>query len=91
MSEITLSILASDIENTDYMQSEDCAITRALARAGRSDLKDVGRGIIRCKDPNIFNRYIINWDNPSYQELASRVILTYEDKNPEDFTHVLTY
>lgn len=90
MPEITLNILASDIKETDYYNSEDCAITRALSRAGRPDLQDVGRGI-EYKDLNIINRFVTDWSNPSYQDLVETVLLMYGYKNPEDFTYTLTY
>lgn len=46
MKRITLKILASDIRETDYMDTHDCAITRALARAGYPHLIDFADSIV---------------------------------------------
>lgn len=39
---VKLKILASDILEDKYMNSNDCPITRALRKAGLNDYKDAG-------------------------------------------------
>lgn len=46
MSTITLTILEEDIRTTDYTYSKDCAITRAMRRAGFPYGKDCGSYLI---------------------------------------------
>lgn len=93
MEELILNILASDIETTKYIDNDDCAITRALARAGRSDLIDCGTDICYKRD-RFFEeeRVFIAWGNPTYEELADKVCNMYKKElKPEDFTHTLIY
>jgi hypothetical protein len=88
MSEITLNILASDIEETDYSNSDDCAITRALRRAGKLGWKDTGTEI-----QSETRAYIVElYKNKSFTTLSKRVVdMYYNDLKPEDFTHTITY
>lgn len=43
----TLQILKHDIEHSNYFNFSDCAITRALKRAGFPELADTGMNLIR--------------------------------------------
>lgn len=86
MKEVTLEILASDIKETEYTNSKDCAITRALARAGYPELEDQGL-VIANKDSW---EYVIKRDNKKYAELSVKVADMYMGRREiEDFTHVL--
>lgn len=89
MQELTLNILASDIETTDYMEADDCAITRALVRAGRPDLVDTGLAI-SVRGSIIGD--LVKLGNPTYRELSDKVVSMYEgNSKPEDFTHTLIF
>lgn len=102
MKTIKLQILASDILETYYHTSRDCAITRALQRAGLN-CKDSGVSI-----KTIDTREVINVDKTQYNNLAVKVMGMYskKDKTPyvhnpregavkplpiKDFTHDLTF
>jgi len=56
MKTITLNILAEDIRTTDYTNSSNCAITRALRRAGI--WAEEGGGSIYHNDRSLEKRYI---------------------------------
>lgn len=106
MSTITLTILEEDIRTTDYTYSKDCAITRAMRRAGFPYGKDCGSYLI-IDDYTLIRRS----ENDSYKKLVERVTSMYayvempvqdaehlmkrwgitETKVPEDFTHEINY
>lgn len=69
---ITLEIKASDINETWYSDSKDCAITRALHRAGFPDLRDSGKYILNDED-----RKVTKPEDKDYYELGNRVIRMY--------------
>lgn len=83
MTKVTLKILASDIRNTQYANAKDCAITRALHRAGYPHLKDCGTDIF----DTITNKEVISADDSiEYNNLMNRVInMYYMDEEPKDF------
>jgi hypothetical protein len=84
MVKIVLNILASDIKETDYLRASDCAITRALLRAGYPNLIDCGTEISKKKSKLIVDSYIPF----NYNILANKVMEMYEDKGEiEDFTY----
>lgn len=74
--ELKLRILAKDIRETNYNHSKDCAITRALERAGRPDLKDEGVDIVYKETREVFT----DKENPSYLELSNKVVDLYKLK-----------
>jgi hypothetical protein len=82
MTKLTLTILAQDILTTSYLNSHDCAITRALHRAGRTDLDD-------CGDIKHLptNTYIVKTSqNESYFNLVNKVLGMYGTKTDESYT-----
>jgi hypothetical protein len=81
--EVTLNILAKDFEETSYMNSYDCVITRALHRAGYPDLRDSGMSVI-----NEDKKRICGWaSDMGYEELTSTVVDMYSGKIPaKDFS-----
>lgn len=90
MKTIELQILKEDIMTTTYSDSTDCAITRALHRAGHSELHDSGENI-----RNRENEIVSISDN---HELSDRVVKMYKYVKypsssisipPEDFTFSL--
>lgn len=68
---ILITILAQDILDSNYMDSEDCAITRALKRAG-SDAIDQGTGITQ------YGVTIVPDMLPVYQNMRGRVMGMYK-------------
>lgn len=70
-----------------YKDSEKCAITTALHRAGLFEYRDEGTDIVSTDG----SRYeATNKSNADYQELVSRVINIYKKRLPlEDFTFEL--
>ena len=70
---IQLDILAEDIKETQYANAKDCAITRALNRAGYPNLRDGG---IIIKDMETGNT-VIGYTNPDYAGLAGKVSYMY--------------
>jgi len=83
MESITLKILASDILSTNYTDAQDCAITRALARAGRPDLMDDANQIIIKTDtkvPFVVRNIIVPPSNEQYQEMQDAVYGMYFDR-----------
>ena len=82
--QVTLNILASDINTTRYLNYRDCAITRALKRAGYPELIDTGIGI------HTRGRYVTKWPDASYKDMAEKVQKMYAHKIPiEDFSITL--
>lgn len=66
MRKVTLKILKDDIFNSTYMDSYDCAITRALKREGL-DMKEVGGEIY--KEHEFPSGFIVN----TPKELSDKV------------------
>ena len=83
MKKITLNILAQDILETKYHNQHDCAVTRALKRAGVK-ARDIGRFFVldhtTQEDINKgrFERII----NPD--ELGNKVISMYNHKDTSE-------
>jgi hypothetical protein len=78
---LKLTILAEDIKRTDYLSSSTCAITKALHRAGRKDLKD--NGTLTRQDANLFSYgapLATSTNNQSYFELTHKVLCMYASK-----------
>lgn len=73
---LTLTILASDIKSTYYGNARDCAITRALSRAGRPELTDCGQGINNTNLDVRFESYNIK----GYNALRKHVLQSYRNK-----------
>lgn len=65
---ITLTILKEDIEAGNYMNPEECPITKALARAGYPHLKDRGLSI-----RNEAWKKVTTYRNRDYKALSDRV------------------
>lgn len=97
---LVLEIKAVDIRYTLYLDASDCAITRALQRAGYKGYKDVG---VSIEDENGNN--ITSYGNESYIELCIKVLSMYSytegrpmtcgsveviPTEPVDFTHTIT-
>lgn len=80
MSKITLNILAKDILENNYFDTETCPITKAFARAGRPDLKDTGRSIL--ENGNWW--HTMNEDD-AYAEMTYKLLAMYRTKDPERF------
>lgn len=79
-----LEILASDILDTSYSNGKDCAITRALHRAGFKNLHDAGVEIV-----DEYNRLIITDADKDYNALQEKVLGMYSFKDNTDY--VLEY
>ena len=80
---LKLTILASDILNSEYTNGNDCAITRALARAGRPDLMDDANQIIIKTDVHtdfVKRDVIVPPSNEQYQEMQDAVYGMYFDR-----------
>jgi len=93
---IKLNILANDILETEYSNSRDCAITRALARAGFPNYEDCGTDII----DNDTEETVVTSHNETYWSLSVRVMKMYRTKRIgatehslliEDFEHTLEF
>lgn len=67
---LEITITKEDIEEYGYGNSDNCAITRALARAGRSDLQHNGFGIVSIEDTI---NPIVPISNPIVQKLSDQV------------------
>ena len=87
---VKLQILAKDIKESDFFHSDDCAITRALKRAGFPHLKDTGTGI----EEKETGRRVAGMRTLGYNKLNSRVqhmyhgagiITASESEEPADF------
>jgi hypothetical protein len=92
MESITLKILASDILTTNYTDSQDCAITRALARAGRPDLQDDANQIIKKLNVSesdefgdIEREIVIYSNNIGYQKMEESVYGMYNAKRGQQY------
>src|SRR5688572_3778022 len=73
MKTITLNILAEDIKNSNYTDSRNCAITKALKRAG---IKAEDGGYELYHDNKITPKKI-----PNPPKLANKVARMYAFKN----------
>jgi hypothetical protein len=87
---IKLNFLKKDFKETNYTDVYDCAITRALQRAG-IDAIDVGIGITSSNTLNApGKRKMMSADsNTDYCELASKVQDMYLSIPAEDFEYTL--
>ena len=85
---LKLQILAQDILESDYTVSKDCAITRALHRAGRTDLKD--GGVLRL-DNDDYTKLADTNNNQSYFELVYKVLGMYYTKDHSNGKSLLGY
>lgn len=84
MNKLTLNILASDIKETIFTNSTNCAITRALNRAGK-EWSHIGFNQVRTEDDLIL-------EVEGMQQLSSKVWDMYNNyTTPEDFTFTLQY
>lgn len=77
---INLEILAEDMSSTTYTMGCDCAITRALKRAGYPHLQDSGIGI---KDMNTNSYIVTERESGQYQSLSNHVIAMYGGRIPQ--------
>lgn len=77
MPKIKLTILASDMKTTNYLDPLRCPITMALHRAGFPNWKDVGYG---ANDNGNNNRIPFN---KNYREMTNKVLgmMRYEQPN----------
>ena len=82
---ITLNILAKDIEETNYFNSDDCAITKALNRAGYEYLEHTGIDFLnKNKD--------ISFNPENHTDLSWKVQDMYNKIIPvENFTFSLEF
>lgn len=78
---LSLNILAKDILENDYINANECPITKALARAGRPDLHDIA-GLYNKADEK---RLFFTDSNPSYQTLRDNVLGMYANKDPDHY------
>ncbi len=76
MKKIILNILAQDILEARYLDSEDCPITRALSRAGFPEYEDAGEIL----DENGVAIATIE-NNNSYVELVKKLFGMYHTKD----------
>lgn len=77
ITKLTLEINAVDVITSKYLDATDCAITRALKRAGRPDLIDVGQGIRNEEWTKRFESYNIK----GYKEMTKHVQGMYKAKD----------
>lgn len=78
-----IKILAKDIKSTSYYNYKNCAITKALRRAGLKNFFDVGDGIYNDET----DECIINSNNKNYDKLVRKVLNMYDKVDiPVDFT-----
>lgn len=68
----TITILAEDIRTSVYGNANDCAITRALQRAGLHGYVDHGLGIQNDKGATIVPHTL-----PVYQDMRHQVVGMY--------------
>lgn len=92
MAKIKLQILAKDILSSQYTDSSNCAITKALARAGYPEYEDAGTGI--CIEDTLDE--VVNDSNETYRKLRDKVQNMYDYKEThegviEDFEHDLIF
>ncbi|HMT03843.1 MAG TPA: hypothetical protein PKD00_11200, partial [Burkholderiales bacterium] len=80
----TLHILADDIWNNGYLNSEECPITRALRRAGKEGYKDQGTAIV-----NNDNKIVITDYDEQYELLQIKVQSMYAFKSQDTYAFQL--
>ncbi len=80
MKKITLNILAQDINETDYVNGRDCAITRALKRGGYNYFDD---GLSIVDDTS--REEIVDYRNDTYQILCDKVLGMYSMKDRKPY------
>lgn len=73
---LSLVISPIDVLTSKYLNATDCAITRALGRAGRPDLIDVGLGIRTEDRVKRFEHYNIK----GYEVMTNHVKRMYKAK-----------
>lgn len=76
MEKLTLKFKPSDFVGNNYTNGSDCAITRALKRAGFPDAEDAGLDIRGLKIDGVEIK-INTFDNKSYKSLSKKVQATY--------------
>lgn len=96
MKEVTLKILAEDIENSDYRKADDCAMTRAFRRANLNiresgDIIIDSEGSIICHTPDELSLKV----KAMYKYLNTSRWLGYEDSlivpiRPADFEYKMS-
>lgn len=80
---VKLQFLGSDFNESNYMNTHDCAITRALYRAG---IKAIDCGTyIRTEGYKKDSTELTDFSNKDYRDLVNKVTRTYDTLNPEDF------
>ena len=80
--EIKLTILAKDVLENDYLNSNNCPITRALQRAGFKGWEDCGTEI---QDEN--DKSVITDENATYRVLQQTVMGMYRAKDKTIYTN----
>lgn len=75
--EIVLNILRADILNSKYTNANECAITKALARAGYPEYRDCGSDITLI---NNSRGVLVTDSNKTYNSLTKKVIRRYKHK-----------
>ena len=76
---LTLEFVAGDFDS-NYFDSTDCAITRALKRAGFPHLRDIGTGIFQFYT----NTTAYDVDIDGYDEMLQTVMAMYDPNNDSD-------
>lgn len=79
---LKLQILAQDILDNNYLSSDTCPITKALHRAGRTDLKDCGS----IKHIPTREYVVIIESNETYSNLVEKVLSMYSTKENTSYT-----
>lgn len=90
---IELTILAQDIQETEYLDKDD-AITRALARAGRPDLRCAGTDIVISSDEDDEVVVISGAEFEKFNNKVQSMYFVkrgYEEGTIEDFTVTLQF
>lgn len=90
MKSIHLKILASDVLESKFYNSLDCAVTRALHRTGLKEYRHTGL-TIRANGP-IWNEQKVLCDifNSNLGDLNDKIFLAYERRmTAQDFEFIL--
>jgi hypothetical protein len=87
MRSISLHIKSLDILRSDYLDKFDCAISRALDRAGYPHLRHEGTDIAHTET----RETIIDSRNKSFQELTQLVWDMYDTKNENNFDTIKSF
>jgi hypothetical protein len=89
MKTIELTILAEDIENTHYVDAENCAITRAFKRAG-IDAMDQGLRIKHKSGEEISINHELNTRVLGMYKYLHKVFAPRREAvKPQDFTFTI--